>query len=172
MALIAARESAFAANVPPTPPVSITSSSTWDLISFAISALIPNAPVGKPPPIALPIVRKSGCNPSCAVIPPGPTEIVCVSSIINFAPNSLASFSTAFKYPSTGSTIPTLVIAGSIKIAATSFCCNAFFIASKSLKGTTRVVLSNSIGAPILPSLETVFPEASRVAKVSSTLPW
>ena len=57
-------------------------------------------------------------------------------------------------------------------IGATSFFCNAFFIASKSLNGTTRVVLSNSIGAPILPSLETVFPDESRVAKVSSTLPW
>ena len=76
VARIAASESAFAANVPPTPPVSITSSSTWDLIACAISVLIPNAPVGNPPPIALPMVRKSGFNPSCAVIPPGPTEIV------------------------------------------------------------------------------------------------
>ena len=36
--------------------------------------------------------------------------------------------------------MPTFVIAGSIKIAATSLCCKALFIAAKSLKATTRVV--------------------------------
>ena len=38
--------------------------------------VMPKAPVGNPPPIALPIVKKSGESDNCAVIPPGPTEIV------------------------------------------------------------------------------------------------
>ena len=97
VAFIAARDRALAAKVPPTPPVSITSSSTSLLIAAATLAFIPNAPVGNPPPIAFPIVKKSGSRPSSAVIPPGPTEIVCVSSTINIAPNSLANFSTPFK---------------------------------------------------------------------------
>ena len=73
---MAARDSALAAKVPPIPPVSITSSSTSLLIAVAILAFMPKAPVGNPPPIALPIVKKSGSRPSSAVIPPGPTEIV------------------------------------------------------------------------------------------------
>ena len=64
VAFIAAIDNAFAASVPPTPPVSITSSSTISLMDLAISSRIPKAPVGNPPPIALPIVKKSGCNPS------------------------------------------------------------------------------------------------------------
>ena len=76
VALIAANDNALAASVPPTPPVSITSSSTNFLIESATLCVIPKAPVGKPPPIALPIVRKSGLSPNSPVIPPEPTEIV------------------------------------------------------------------------------------------------
>ncbi len=172
VARIAASDNAFAARVPPTPPVSITSSSTKFLIESATCFCMPNAPVGKPPPMALPMVRKSGHRPNWAVIPPGPTEIVWVSSIISKASYFLASFSTSFKYPSAGKTMPTLVIAGSIKIAATSLLASAFFIPAKSLNATTRVVKSRSTGAPILPSLATVLPFLSKVAKLSSTLPW
>ena len=37
----------------------------------ASSAVTPNAPTGTPPPIALPIVSRSGSSPSAAVQPPG-----------------------------------------------------------------------------------------------------
>ena len=62
--------------MPPIPPVSITSRSTSFLIESAILEVIPKAPVGNPPPIAFPIVKKSGASDNCAVIPPGPTEMV------------------------------------------------------------------------------------------------
>ena len=101
---------------------------------------MPKVPVGIPPPIALPIVIKSGFNPRSAVIPPGPTEIVWVSSIIKIVPCFFASSCTASKYPACGKTIPTLVIAGSIKIAATSPLANAFSMPAISLNSTTRVV--------------------------------
>ena len=57
-------------------------------------------------------------------------------------------------------------------MAATSLFASAFFIAGRSLNATTRVVRSRATGAPILPSLATVFPFESKVAKLSSTLPW
>ena len=60
---------------------------------------MPNVPVGIPPPIAFPIVNISGFNPKSAVIPPGPTEIVWVSSIIQIAPYFFESSPTAAKYP-------------------------------------------------------------------------
>ena len=106
----------------------------------ATSVVIPNVPVGIPPAIAFPIVKISGFNPCNAVIPPAPTEIVWVSSIIQIAPYFFASSPTAFKYPSSGRTIPIFVIAGSIKIAATSPFARAASIAAKSLNSTTRVV--------------------------------
>ncbi|CAB4904874.1 unannotated protein [freshwater metagenome] len=68
--------------------------------------------------------------------------------------------------------MPTFVIAGSIKIAATSLFERAIFIAGRSLNATTRVVRFKSTGAPIFPSLATVAPVSSNVAKLSSTLPW
>ena len=86
VARIAASDIALPANVLPIPPVSIISSSTNFLIEFATSSVIPNVPTGLPPAIALPIVKKSGFRPRSNVIPPGPTEIVWVSSMINSAP--------------------------------------------------------------------------------------
>ena len=68
--------------------------------------------------------------------------------------------------------MPTLVIAGSIKIAATSPCAKAASMPAKSLNSTTRVVTAKSTGAPKFPSRFIVFPASSKVAKVSSTLPW
>ena len=46
----------------------------------------PYAPDGMPPPIALPITTMSGASPPRAVQPPGPAEIVCVSSMMSTAP--------------------------------------------------------------------------------------
>ncbi len=34
-----------------------------------------------PPPMVLPMTKKSGSRPHAAVAPPGPTQMVCVSSI-------------------------------------------------------------------------------------------
>ncbi|CAB4337851.1 unannotated protein [freshwater metagenome] len=67
--------------------------------------------------------------------------------------------------------MPTFVIAGSIKIAATSPFLSAASIPARSLNSTTRVVTDKSTGAPKFPSRLTVFPASSSVAKVSSTLP-
>ena len=97
VARIAASDKALPAKVPPIPPVSIISSSTIDLILSAIDCVIPNVPVGIPPPIALPIVKKSGFRLRSAVIPPGPTEIVWVSSIIKMVPYFFARSCTASK---------------------------------------------------------------------------
>ena len=58
---------------------------------------MPNVPIGIPPAMALPIVNTSGFKPYKAVMPPGPTEIVCVSSIIQIAPYFIASAPTASK---------------------------------------------------------------------------
>ena len=146
-------------------------SSTIFFICSAISCVIPKVPVGIPPASALPIVKKSGFKPSAPVIPPGPTEIVWVSSIIRKALYFLANSCTPTKYPSSGNTIPIFVIAGSIKMAATSPCASAFSIATKSLNSTTLVVSAKSTGAPIFPSRLTVNPASSSVAKVSSTDP-
>ena len=41
---------------------------------------------GSPPAIGLPIVTTSGYNPCAAVYPPGPQQIVCVSSIASSEP--------------------------------------------------------------------------------------
>ena len=171
VARIAAKLIEFPAKVLPIPPVSIISRDVLSAICAAISRVIPNVPVGIPPAIALPIVKISGFNPCNAVIPPGPTEIVCVSSMIQTAPYFLARSPTAFKYPSSGSTIPIFVIAGSIRIAATSPLASAASIPAKSLNSTTRVVSSSGTGAPRFPSRFTVLPALSSVAKVSSTLP-
>ena len=48
----------------------------------ASSADRPYAPIGMPPPMALPMVTTSGSRPQAAVAPPGPAENVCVSSLI------------------------------------------------------------------------------------------
>ena len=86
VARIAASDIAFPANVLPIPPVSMISSTTSFLIELATSSVIPKVPTGIPPAIALPIVKKSGFRPRSCVIPPGPTEMVWVSSMINSAP--------------------------------------------------------------------------------------
>ena len=82
VAFIAAKESPLPANVPPIPPKSIISNSTIFVMASAISCVMPNVPVGIPAASALPMVRKSGFKPRSLVIPPGPTEMVWVSSMI------------------------------------------------------------------------------------------
>ena len=47
---------------------------------------MPYAPIGMPPPIALPIVTMSGFNPQARVAPPTPAEKVCVSSFTSNTP--------------------------------------------------------------------------------------
>ena len=64
VARIAANESALPARVEPIPPVSIISRITFALIRSATSFVIPNVPVGIPPPIDLPIVNISGFKPN------------------------------------------------------------------------------------------------------------
>ena len=97
VARIDASDKALPANVPPIPPVSIISNSTILFIESAIAAVIPYVPVGIPPAMALPIVKKSGFKPRSAVIPPGPTDIVWVSSMIKRDPYFLANSCTASK---------------------------------------------------------------------------
>ena len=47
---------------------------------------MPYAAAGMPPPMVLPITKKSGSRLHAAVAPPGPTQIVWVSSITSKVP--------------------------------------------------------------------------------------
>ena len=67
VARIAASDSALPARVPPMPPTSMSSSAIEASIRSDTSAVMPNAPAGMPPAIALPIVMKSGSRP-CAPV--------------------------------------------------------------------------------------------------------
>ena len=60
---MAASESALPASVPPMPPVSTRSASSWAAIRSASSAETPKAPDATPPAIALPMVTMSGSSP-------------------------------------------------------------------------------------------------------------
>ena len=51
-----------------------------------MSAVIPYAAAGTPPAIGLPITKKSGSRSHAAVHPPGPAQIVCVSSMTSNVP--------------------------------------------------------------------------------------
>ena len=86
VARAAASDSALPASVPPTPPVSTRSTPSSDVTRSATAALSPYAPIGMPPPIALPIVTMSGSSDHACVQPPGPAENVCVSSLISSVP--------------------------------------------------------------------------------------
>ncbi len=55
-------------------------------MASAICAVQPNTAHGTPPAIGLPSVRKSGSRFHARVQPPGPVEIVCVSSMISSVP--------------------------------------------------------------------------------------
>ena len=84
-----------------------------------------------PPPMLLPITKMSGSSPHAAVAPPGPAEKVCVSSIISSAPYRVASSRSPARKPGSGSTMPMLVSAGSVRIAATSPCASSLSTAGE-----------------------------------------
>ena len=87
----------------------------------ATSALMPYAAHGMPPPIGLPTTTKSGSSPQAAVQPPGPAQSVCVSSMTSSTSWRRVISRTAGRgSPSSGSTMPMLVSAGSISRQATS----------------------------------------------------
>ena len=88
VARVAASESALPASVPPTPPVSSMSASASPVMRSARSVVMPKAPEGTPPAIALPIVTMSGSRSHARVAPPGPALKVCVSSMISNVPCS------------------------------------------------------------------------------------
>ena len=67
--------------------------------------------------------------------------------------------------------MPTLVMAGSARMQATSLCFRADSSASRSLNSTTRVVSEGLIGGPMLPRRGPTTPPGSSVANDSSTVP-
>ena len=60
-------------------------------IRSPISSLNPYVPTGMPPPIVLPMTSMSGSRPQARVAPPGPAQIVWVSSMIRIVPVSRVS---------------------------------------------------------------------------------
>ena len=125
-----------------------------------------------PLPIALPIVSRSGSSPHSAVQPPGPAENVCVSSMMSSAPCSRVMVRSASWYPSSGSTIPMFVMAGSARTQAISPVASASRSWPRSLNSTAVVVSPTATAGPTLPSRATVRPSGARTANDSSTEPW
>jgi hypothetical protein len=105
------------------------------------------------------------------VQPPGPALSVWVSSITSSAPARVQASRTPVRKPSSGSTIPMLVSAGSIRRQATSPSANAASTDGRSLNSATLVVRVGSTIGPTFPSRECGTP-ASSVTKLSSTVPW
>ena len=170
-ARIAATDMALPASVPPIPLTSIDGSSKSARTTAATAALSPYAAAGTPPPIGLPITSRSGSRPYAAVYPPGPAQIVWVSSISSNVPVSRVSRRSSSWNPGSGSTMPMLVSAGSASTQATSPPASAAASASTSLNGTTTVVADGSTGGPSDPWRGTTRP-ASSTTIVSSTVPW
>ena len=94
----------------------------------------------------LPMTKMSGWSPQARVAPPAPAENVCVSSIISSAPYLVASSRRPSMKPGSGSTMPMLVRAGSVRIAATSPWDSASSTAARSFQVTALVVRSRSTG--------------------------
>ena len=124
-----------------------------------------------PPASGLPSVTMSGSRPNARVAPPGPAQIVCVSSITSSAPCSRVAARIASWKPSRGKTRPELVSAGSHNTQATSPGASAARSASMSLNGTTRVVSAGSIAGAMFSADARTTP-FSTVTSVSSRLPW
>ena len=83
---MAARARALPERVPPMPLTSESSTRMPAAARAARSRLTPYAAAGTPPAIGLPIVRMSGSRAWAAVYPPGPAQMVCVSSITSRVP--------------------------------------------------------------------------------------
>ena len=75
----------------------------------------PKTPQGMPPSIALPSTKTSGSRPSAREYPPGPDEIVCVSSMTSKVPVFRVKSRSAAWNPSEGRIMPKLVITGSAR---------------------------------------------------------
>ena len=56
------------------------------VIRSAMSWVKPYVATGMPPPIVLPMTNMSGSSPSARVMPPGPAQIVWVSSMMRIVP--------------------------------------------------------------------------------------
>ena len=93
-----------------------------------------------PPPIALPTVTMSGSRPHARVQPPGPALKVCVSSINSSEPAALVRARRPSWKPSSGSTMPMFVSAGSVSTTATSPWASSRSSWSRSLNSATRLV--------------------------------
>src|SRR5260370_1026696 len=86
VARIAASESALPASVPPMPPTSQSSSCMRAEMRCATSSVQPYVPPGMPLPIGFPKTTKSGSSFHSRVQPPGPAQMVWVSSSMRSAP--------------------------------------------------------------------------------------
>ena len=68
------------------PDTSECSPKTGSYTRWASSEVMPYAAIGTPPAIGLPMVNRSGSSPQATVAPPGPTQIVWVSSMQSSVP--------------------------------------------------------------------------------------
>ena len=118
------------------------------------------------------MTNRSGCKSQALVQPPGPSEMVWVSSMSSSVPAARHARSTAARNPGSGSTMPMLVIAGSMMRTATSPCASPASTDAMSLNSAARVVSCNGTGAPTLPGRSRVLPAGPSTARVSSTDPW
>ena len=159
----------MANSVPPVATPSPHAASAELSNTAATCSVIPYAPIGMPPEIALPTTNTSGCRPHRSVSPPGPATRVWVSSITRSVPASAVSLRRPAWNPSSGWMTPVLVIAASVNTHATSSRASPFSTASRSLYGTIRTWRVESRSMP-RPSGATVPP--STVASNSSAWPW
>lgn len=84
-----------------------------------------------------------------------------VSSLISKVPVFVAYSRTNYRNPGSGRTIPMFVMAGSIKIAATSLYDSYLFRPSKSLNSTTLVVSVGSTAGATNPGLGLGLPSST-----------
>ena len=116
-----------------------------------MSARPPKAPTGRPPPMTLPRVVRSGVTPKTLWAPPIATRNpVITSSKMSTLPWSSHTARSASRNPGSGSTIPIFPAIGSTITAATvspSALKNALRVSS-SLKGSVKVNAANAFGTP------------------------
>ena len=74
--------------------------------------------------------------------------------------------------PGSGSTMPMLVRAGSVRMAATSPWASSRSTEARSFHVAARVVRSSGTGGATLPGRDCALPSGPGIAKVSSTEPW
>ncbi len=144
-----------------------------------MSARPPNAPTGRPPPITLPKVIRSGDHPSCAPSSPYmPDRLtrnpVITSSVISSAPSAWAASASPALKPASGGTTPMFAAAASVITAAISpgWRANASRTAARSLYGST---ITSAVVALVTPaesgSANVATPEPAEASR-ASTCPW